>query len=98
MIEAAKFGPKDQYHQVMVHQRVAVSYVASFAMDLIKSAICQGIPNSKGDGFERMLTPQEVVERATTTASIAFEDFQKRGWIIEQPALERLNTNDKVGF
>lgn len=62
---------------------------AAFAMDLMKHlGICAGRPDgedSTGRQKGALLSPDEVVTRACSIADIAWQEFQKRGWILDIP-------------
>jgi len=62
---------------------------ASFAMDVIgRLAICTAVPDgedSVGRQKLRMMTPEEIVARATDVADRAWKEFRARGWLLDIP-------------
>lgn len=46
--------------------------------------------DSAGRAKLRSATVKEVVDRATEAAATAFEEFERRGWIIDVPPYEEI--------
>lgn len=46
--------------------------------------------DSSGRAFIKCATPDEVVDRACTTAALAMEEFRKRNWLVTAPDVSEL--------
>lgn len=44
----------------------------------------------------RLMTPKELVERATETAALAFAEFRARGWMVPIPSEHDLNATPET--
>lgn len=51
--------------------------------------------DSAGRSQVRLLNPNEVVERACTTAQLAVATFRERGWVYQMPSLKEIH--EQVG-
>lgn len=75
--------------EVVVVNTQALFIQAHIATDLMKHlAIVAGVPDGESsDGQQkfRLMTPDEVVERATGIAEKAWQEYEKRGWLLALP-------------
>ena len=96
-IEVCVMARNDVCDSVMQHMRVALSPQAQFAMDMVRNGMMMPI---KPDGRNnRLMTPKEVVKRAITITTLAFDQFDQLGWTAEQPPFnELISKMDKPGF
>lgn len=103
-IEVMHTARGTKFDPTVTHQGFAVSHVANFAMELIKLAMIQPcLPDgedSAGNRQYRMLTEQEVVERAVKITEVAFSAFEAREWVAQMPALVDLLREEEgqIGF
>lgn len=66
---------------------------ARLASELLRVSIVACVPDgedSSGKQKFRLMTPEETVERATTIASLAWNVYRDRGWILDVP-LPKIN-------
>lgn len=94
-----RYGSKNSRQEVMLHHRKMPDQRAEFAKSMI---IAWGIVAARpAVGMEpqdkRELTvmpPKEVVERACEMASLAYDEFVNRGWMLELPSFDELAADD----
>jgi hypothetical protein len=79
----------DLEHQVMCHRTFQPHGVAELAMKLAESwGMIAGIPDGVDDAGRqklRLMTPDEVVERATQTAEAIYTKLHEKKWMVEVP-------------
>ena len=86
-------------NSIVFHFRTRPTEVASFAMELLR--VHAGITakeNGQDDAGRQKLrreAPAEAVAYACETASLAFEEFEKRGWLIPMPSWQEIEENAK---
>jgi len=77
--------------EIVVYQQRAFDAEAELAAQMIErwgmSAAIEDGEDSAGRAKIRLLTPEELVQRACETAEQAMEEFNKRGWILDLPEL-----------
>ena len=75
--------------EVIITHTQALFIQAQMATDLMKHlSIIAAVPDGESsDGQQklRMRTPDEVVERATTIAATAWQEYGRRGWLLNLP-------------
>ena len=81
----------DEGSYAMHHTRIP-GVRAQFAMELSKqlgvALACPDGEDSSGKQKFRMLTPEEVAERACAISESMFAGFEDRGWILDLPSCE----------
>jgi len=81
--------------EIIIYNTEALFQEAQFANDLMKHlAIVAAVPDgedSTGRQKLRMMTEQEVVERATVIARLAFIAHKENGFILDLPAPKPAN-------
>ena len=77
--------------EMVIYRTRAMSTEAEIAISLAcRWGMVAAIPNgedAQGRQKVRLLEPDEIVERACTTAAALMNEFQQRGWILEIPSL-----------
>ena len=102
-IEVVPISARDRYKQTVVHQRVALSTQASFVAEIIKvgsfhPSVRDGADEA-GNATYRLMTPSELVARATEIAALAFEAFDRDDLLGRLPPFsELLETDQPAGF
>jgi hypothetical protein len=75
------------------HETYALSARARFAMEcIIRWGMFAGVPDGEdhaGRAKGRNATPDEIAHRACETAQTAFEEFERRGWLLDMPGFDR---------
>lgn len=75
--------------EIRIVKTVCPDEHAEFAMQLMKTlSVVACTPDGEDAGGRqklRLMTPGEVVARAATLADEAFEEFRRRGWILDLP-------------
>lgn len=90
-----EWSRNDHYEQLLVCQREAPNHKARLATALIERwGVVAAVPDgesSDGRAKLRKMTPEELVEEATTTADLAVEKFRSMGWMIELPEVRKVS-------
>lgn len=83
-------GNKYQQRENIIYRKLHPGLKATLAMELLtRWAIVAGHPDGEStDGRQRLrlLTPKELVDRATETADLAIDEMIEREWFLELPA------------
>ena len=89
---------EDAYRYVL-NPRKATNPIACFAARLIteacKTAFDADGEDSSGRQKGRRLAPKEVVDYCTDMAAVAYEEFERRGWLIDVPSAEELRDRNR---
>lgn len=84
--------------EIIVHTLETLNEEARFACELMRHlSIVAGCPDGTdcyGKQKFRLMTPEEVVQRATEIASISFAEFRKRGLAVDLPAPKSPTTKE----
>ena len=78
-----------QGSEAILYKKTAACQRAQFAMELVARSITVGSDageDSAGRAKARPTPPEEMAERACEIADAAFNEFEKRGWLLELPA------------
>jgi hypothetical protein len=80
----------DLEHQVMCHRTFQPNGAAELAMRLAERwGMVAVIPDGVDDAGRqklRLMTPDEIVERATSTAEAIYLKMHDKGWMVDVPA------------
>ena len=84
--------------RVMVHRKFMADDRAEFAMVLMKqhAMVCaqDNGEDSAGRQKVRRETAQEIVQFCSSLASMAYDEFHRRGWMIQSPDLPEITADD----
>jgi hypothetical protein len=103
-VETAIVKPNDRINQVLIHQRVACSFIATFAMDLIKAgSFLPTVPDgddSAGNRVYTVMSPADLVARSVVIAELTFGAFAEKSWVVESPSVDKLrdDSQETAGF
>lgn len=85
--------------RVFLQFRALCNQKAEFAKSLMKQlAICSAVEDGEdkaGRSKSRLQTPNEVVQRAAEISDKAFDEFEKRGWLLAVPGAAVLEEKAK---
>ena len=71
-----------------VHALKCPDSVANYAMDLMKAIAATAMLDTNPSAA--MKTPKQIAEAACDVAAAAFEEFERRGWLIAVPDMTTL--------
>lgn len=92
-------GYKNRTRLPKVHTLYTINQKADFAKELmVRWGLITGVADGEDSAGRHKLRaelPVELIERACTTAELAFEEFKKRGWVLDLPVPEEVQPEPK---
>lgn len=86
--------------EIKISRSMIVNAEADFAMELMRHlAIAIGHPDgedSAGRAKLRLMTPQEISNRACEISRCAFDEFEKNDWLVALPAPKPMKLKDEL--
>ena len=96
---------QQQRNTLVVHGRMVMGPFGSLFTELLKISVHSAIDDgetSTGSQKMRVMTPTEIVARCVELTERAHGAMEQRGWIIEAPSLDDIESADtdqrKPGF
>jgi hypothetical protein len=87
--------------EVAIHARKMHDPRAEFAREMIRSWGMVTARPAAENGMQdirhlTLLPPEEVVSRACTVTELAFAEFERRGWTLDVPSMEKIRADDRT--
>jgi hypothetical protein len=79
--------------QLQIHNRHTLKSEADMAKQMAMTGMVAGIHDNE---TMKLLTPDEVVQRACDIAQLAYAEFARRGWLVPLPSHQEM-TDDLLG-
>lgn len=90
---------------IATHERYKMTPIAVLAVDIARSLSIGAIPDgetSSGEQRHRLLTTEEIVDKAVAISEMVYAAIESKGWVQELPSLEDMENfageEERTGF